>query len=102
MRLLADQDVYKITTDKVREWGHDLLTAKELGLQRAPDEDLLRRAKTENRLLLTRDKGFGGMVFLENQEVHRELHRLLEEHTEDELRGAFSVVESHRHRIRRL
>jgi predicted nuclease of predicted toxin-antitoxin system len=49
--------------DHLREWGHDLLTAKELGLQQASDEDLLKRAQGENRLLITRDKGFGGVGF---------------------------------------
>ena len=118
MRLLIDQDIYKITMDHLREWGHDLLTAKELGLQQASDEDLLKRTQGENRLLITRDKGFGGLVFLNEalatevillrmtpmnaKEVHRELHRLLEEHGEDELRNVFCVVEPHRHRIRRL
>jgi predicted nuclease of predicted toxin-antitoxin system len=118
MRLLIDQDIYKITMDHLREWGHDLLTAKELGLQQASDEDLLKRAQGENRLLITRDKGFGGLVFLHKElstgvillrmtpvsaeEVHHELHRLLEEHAEDELRNVFCVVEPHRHRIRRL
>ncbi len=118
MRFLADQDIYKITMDHLREWGHDLLTAQDLGLQQASDEDLLKRARGKNRLLLTRDKGFGGLVFLHKElstgvillrmtpvsaeEVHHELHRLLEEHGEDELRNVFCVVEPHRHRIRRL
>ena len=64
MRLFVDQDIYKITIDHLREWGRDLLTAKELELQQVQDEDLLKRAQAENRLLLTRDKGFGGLVFL--------------------------------------
>ena len=69
MRLLIDQDIYKITMDHLREWGHDLLTAKELGLQQASDEDLLKRAQVENRLLITRDKedlvpGIGNSVFV--------------------------------------
>jgi predicted nuclease of predicted toxin-antitoxin system len=118
MRLLIDQDIYKITMDHLRGWGHDLVTAAELGLQQASDEDLLKRAQGENRLLITRDKGFGGLVFLNKElstgvillrmtpvsaeEVHRELHRLLEEHGGDELRNVFCVVEPHRHRIRRL
>ena len=118
MRFLADQDIYKITIDRLREWGHDLLTAKDLGLQEASDEDLLKRAQGENRLLITRDKGFGGLVFLHKElstgvillrmtpvsaeEVHHELRRLLEEHGEDELRNIFCVVEPHRHRIRHL
>jgi predicted nuclease of predicted toxin-antitoxin system len=118
MRLLVDQDIYKITIDNLRKWGHDVLTAKELGLQQASDQDLLKRAQTEKRLLLTRDKGFGGLVFLNKElstgvillrvapwiadEVHRELHRLLEEHDEEELKNVFCVVEPHRHRIRHL
>jgi len=118
MRLLVDQDIYRSTIDLLREWGHDLLTAKELGLQQVQDEDLLKRAQTENRLLLTRDKGFGGLVFLNKElstgvillrmtptsaeEVHHQLRHLLEEHGEDELRNVFCVVEPHRHRIRRL
>jgi predicted nuclease of predicted toxin-antitoxin system len=44
MRLLVDQDIYKSTIDLLREWGHDLLTAKELGLRQVQDEDLLKRA----------------------------------------------------------
>ena len=40
MRLLVDQDIYKITIDLLREWGHDLLTVKEIGLQQAPDEEM--------------------------------------------------------------
>ncbi len=67
MRLLADQDIYQITIDNLREWGHDLLTAKDIGLQQALDEDLPKRPKAENRLLLTRDKGFGGLVFLNKE-----------------------------------
>src|SRR3989304_4951223 len=112
MSFLVDQDIYKITIDHLREWGHDLLTAKEIGLQQASDEDLLKRAQAENRLLLTRDKGFGGLVFLNEalatgvillrmtpvsaEEVHHELHRLLDEHDEDELKKIFCVVEPHR------
>jgi predicted nuclease of predicted toxin-antitoxin system len=118
MRFIADQDIYKITIDRLREWGHDLITAKDLELQQVLDEDLLKRARGEKRLLLTRDKGFGGLVFLNKEistgvillrmtpvsaeEVHHELHRLLEEHGEDELKKVFCVVEPHRHRIRRL
>ena len=67
MRFLADQDIYKITIDNLKNRGHDLLTAKELGLQQASDENLLKRAQVEKRLLLTRDKGFGGLVFLNKE-----------------------------------
>ncbi|OGW40596.1 MAG: hypothetical protein A2Y97_05060 [Nitrospirae bacterium RBG_13_39_12] len=118
MRLLIDQDVYRITIEQLRKWGHDVLTAKELGMQRAIDKDLLRKAIETNRLFITRDKDFGAIVFLEEsfstgvillritpvsiEDVHRELYRLFQEHAEDELKHLFCVVEPHRHRIRHL
>ena len=108
MRLLVDQDIYKITIDLLREWGHDLLTVRELGLEQVQDEDLLERAQAENRLLLTRDKGFGGLVFLNKElamgvillrmtsmntkEVHHELRRLLEESQPDHVWKATSSL----------
>ena len=118
MRLLADQDIYKITVDKLQEWGHDVVTVKQVGMQNGSDEDLLEKARIENRLLITRDKGFGVLVFLDKalstgvillkitpvtiEEVHKEIYRLFKEHNEEELRGLFCVVEPHRHRIRHL
>jgi len=118
MRLLADQDVYRLTIEWLRKEGHDIVTAKELGMQQAVDEELLRKAKRTDRLLLTRDKDFGALVFLYEElsagviflritpatveEVHQELGRLLQEHDKEELRDLFCVVQPHRHRIRRI
>jgi len=118
MRLLTDQDIYRITVEQLRKWGHDVVTAKEVGMQRGKDKDLLGKAIETNRLLITRDKDFGQLVFLEEslstgvillrvnpmtvENVHQELYRLFQEHTEDELRRLFCVVEPHRHRIRHL
>jgi len=42
MELLCDQDVYRLTIDSLREWGHDVITAKELDMSRAEDEQLLK------------------------------------------------------------
>ncbi len=118
MRFLVDQDVYKLTVDKLKEWEHDVVTVKELGIARAFDEDLLTVAKEQNRILITRDKGFGGLLFLKEKvsvgviflritprtltEVHRQLRTMLKEHSEEELMRYFSVVEPGRHRIRHL
>jgi hypothetical protein len=32
MNLFADECVYKVTVDLLRSWGHDVLTAQEVGL----------------------------------------------------------------------
>jgi len=117
VRLLLDQDVYALTARFLRDLGHDVATAAELGLSRAPDADLLNRARQEQRLFVTRDKDFGGLVFVGHlgsgviylritpstlQATHDELKRVLQAHAESELARAFVVVEPGRHRFRRL
>lgn len=118
MHLLTDQDVYQITVDQLKKWGHDVMTAKELGMQRASDESLLRKAKETNRIFVTRDKDFGALVFLQEvlsagvillrvtpltvEDVHQELHQLFHKHTESELKNLFCLIEPYRCRIRRL
>jgi len=117
VRFLLDQDVYALTARFLRDLGHDVVTAAELGLSRAPDTDLLIRAGQEKRLFVTRDKDFGGLVFLEHlgkgviylritpstvQATHAELKIVLQIHAESELAGAFIVVEPGQHRFRTL
>jgi len=50
MKFLVDQDVYFVTVQFLREWGHDVVTASELGMQRAPDLEMLRKAAKSHRL----------------------------------------------------
>ena len=42
MQLLADQDVYRITIEWLRKEGHDVLTVKQVGMERASDKAFLR------------------------------------------------------------
>ena len=116
MRFLADHDVYEATARRLEAWGHDVLRARQAGLCRARDADLLRFACEAGRVLVTRDKGFGQLVFLSMQPhsgvillrmdpttvegVHRELGRFLMEQIGEELKGKFVVVEPSGHRIR--
>jgi predicted nuclease of predicted toxin-antitoxin system len=64
MRFLTDQDVYRVTLELLRQLHHDVLTAAELRMSRASDEELLREALRRGCLFLTRDKDFGALVFL--------------------------------------
>jgi predicted nuclease of predicted toxin-antitoxin system len=118
MHLLTDQDVYQVTVDQLKKWGHDVITAKEFGMQRASGESLLRKAKETSRIFVTRDKDFGALVFLEEvlsagvillritplmvEDVHQELHQVFCKYTENELKTLFCVVEPYRYRIRHL
>jgi predicted nuclease of predicted toxin-antitoxin system len=116
MRLFADQDVWKSTVDLLKHWGHDVLTAKELGLAKGTDEELLEAARRDDRIFITRDKDFGYLVFFgridcagvillrmspkKTEEVHAELRRFLKKYTQDDLQRYFSTVEPKRHRMR--
>lgn len=89
----------------------------EIGLSQAEDETLLQVAQDQSRLFVTRDRDFGGLVFVQalgagvlylrilpstQQSVHRELARVLATYTEEELQRAFVVIEPGGHRFRRL
>ena len=69
MKFLADQDVYQITVDFLRELGHDLVRARDVELNRASDDDILEYAYHDDRIFLTRDKGFGALTFLLKRRV---------------------------------
>lgn len=64
MKLLTDQDVYSITVQYLQELGNDVVTAEELGLARAKDTTLLRTAQDQQCIQVTRDRDFGGLVFV--------------------------------------
>lgn len=118
MRILSDQDVYRITIDRLTAWGHDIVTAKSLNLHKASDDEILYAAKKTKRVLITRDKDFGELLFLKKkgtagvillrgdfksiERVHDELLRLLQEQKEDVLKHSLAVVEPKRYRIRHL
>ncbi|HEX4953760.1 MAG TPA: DUF5615 family PIN-like protein [Thermoanaerobaculia bacterium] len=116
MRLLLDQDVYALTARFLADRGHDVVTAAERGLHEAEDRRLLEAARLENRILVTRDRDYGALVFLEAvgtgvlylrglpsviTAIHAQLERVLEIHSQAELTDAFVVVEPGGFRFRR-
>jgi predicted nuclease of predicted toxin-antitoxin system len=48
----------------LRKEGYDVVRASETGLSRADDEEILQRAVTENRILITLDEHFGDRAVL--------------------------------------
>lgn len=117
MKFLLDQDVYALTARYLRGLGHDVVTAAESGLAQASDETLLRTAHADERILITRDRDYGALVFVRGipagviylrikpstlTNVHHELAHVINSYTTTELHTAFIVVTSEGHRIRRL
>jgi len=117
MRFLLDQDVYAATARFLLDLGHDVVLVASIELSRAQDQEILRVAQEQKRVLVTRDRDFGNLVFVRElgagviylrvlpstlNAVHAELERVLNLHTETQLAQAFVVIEPGGHRIRRL
>ena len=116
MRFFADQDVFAETVRFLRGLGHDVLTAYEAKMSDADDTDILLAAANDDRMLITRDRDFGNLVFVKElkggvlylrltpstvDSIHTELNRVLTLYSEPELKSSFVVIEAGRHRIRR-
>ena len=64
MKFLLDQDVYTGTLRFLQQLGYDAIPVAQLGLSRASDTDLLKKAQELKRIFVTRDRDFGGLVFV--------------------------------------
>jgi predicted nuclease of predicted toxin-antitoxin system len=117
MRFLIDQDVFAATARLLKTLGHDAVPVADIGLSKAADETLLMVAHEQKRILVTRDRDYGSLVFLKSlgagvlylrmlpntqDAVHAELTSVLGLYSEEELGKAFVVIEAAGHRIRRL
>ncbi len=118
MRIFCDQDVYRLTVEFLRSLGHDVVTAADVEMSQAVDREILQFAATEGRILITRDKDFGSLVFsrrfshngvillritpLTLSDIHTELARFLSLQVEEDIQHSFVVIEKDRHRIRRI
>jgi predicted nuclease of predicted toxin-antitoxin system len=100
----------------LRESGHDVVYMSDVA-PRATDADVMSRANSENRLLLTEDKDFGDLVFRQGRPVpgivllriasarrSQKAARLLVaiDRFGDGLLGRYTVVEESRFRFRLL
>ena len=117
MKFLLDQDVYELTRRFLTGLGHDIRTARQEGLAQASDADVLAKAHSLGRILVTNDADYGHLVFRagsagaviflrtspDTQDaVHAELSRLLQGSSESRLQASFVMVEPGRYRIRPL
>lgn len=64
MKFLLDQDVYAITAKFLVDAEHDVILVAQLGLAQATDEEILRTAQEQSRILVTRDRDYGNLVFV--------------------------------------
>jgi predicted nuclease of predicted toxin-antitoxin system len=61
-KILADENVHSEIVDRLMKHGHDVVTAVQAGLAGRDDRHVLDWAESRNRVLLTGDKDFGGLL----------------------------------------
>jgi predicted nuclease of predicted toxin-antitoxin system len=118
MRFLADMGVSRSSAEELRHREHDVIHLSEEGLHRLPDDEILRLAQREHRVILTFDLDFGdllaaGAFSLPSVVIFRlldqtpasvtpKLLHLLSERGQEIEEGAIVIVEDRRYRLRRL
>jgi len=117
MKFLLDQNVYYKTALFLKNLGHDVVRVAEIGLESAPDGELLEKAREFDRIFVTRDKDFGNLVFLKGiktgvillrlnpsdlEQVHRMLEKALKSLSEEEIKASFLVIDHNKYRVRKL
>jgi predicted nuclease of predicted toxin-antitoxin system len=117
MKLLLDQDIYRITERFLLSCNYDIILVSQLGLAQASDEEILNFAQANERILITRDRDFGNLVFVKQcgagviylrgsidkmNAVHLELNRVLQKYSPTELKSAFVVIQENGHRFRKI
>jgi predicted nuclease of predicted toxin-antitoxin system len=63
--LLADENIHPDVIARLREWGKDVETVWQAGLDGHADEVILRAAHRSGRVVLTHDRDFGTLAVLQ-------------------------------------
>ena len=62
MKFLLDAGLAQSTARYLQALGHDAVHLRDQGLQRLPDEQIIQKAHTEARIILTHDLDFSRLV----------------------------------------
>ncbi len=118
MKFLADMGVSPLTVQVLRQAGYDAIHLIEEGLERMRDEEIVIKARQEERIILTFDLDFAELLALSKaslpnviifrlkntvpQFVSSRLLNLISEYAEQLNSGAIVTVEDARYRVRQL
>jgi len=93
MRFMVDESTGTAVVEYLRRNGHDTLAVAE-AMPQADDRDIIARAASEERVLITNDKDFGELVFRSGWAHHGVLLlRLHDESPSSRLNVIKSVLE---------
>jgi predicted nuclease of predicted toxin-antitoxin system len=118
MRFLADAGISPKTVEFLKQLGHEATHVRTLGLQRAPDVQVVDLARTDGSVVLSFDLDFGDILALgvmdkpsailfrladeRAESVNERLSTILNERHAELESGALIIIEDTRYGIRKL
>jgi predicted nuclease of predicted toxin-antitoxin system len=119
VRFLLDQNLSPQVAQLLIDAGHDAVHVRTLGMSRAPDNDILRVALEQDRVLVSGDTDFGDLLATSNaakpsvlllrrqqgrraEQLLRLLLANLDAVADDLIEGSIVVLDEGRIRVRRL
>jgi predicted nuclease of predicted toxin-antitoxin system len=69
VRFLLDNALSPIVAAHLQDAGHDAIHIRDYGLRAAADGEILDRAKSENRILVSADTDFGALLAMSGESL---------------------------------
>lgn len=98
MKFIADVNVSQIVIKSLGQFGHDVIDIKKQFPTKA-DIDIIKKALKENRIILTHDKDFLGLVKFPEYQVGMIVIRLLNQKTLNHLAKLQQLLEENSEKV---
>jgi len=69
MKFLLDMGLAQSTARHLQALGHDAVHLRDQRLQRLPDDQIIQKARAENRIILTHDLDFSRLVAISQSQL---------------------------------
>lgn len=115
LKFLLDADMPRSSGRLIRSLGYDIQDVRDIGLGTAKDQEIVKYALNNNRIIITRNLGFGstlrhpehpGAVIIRlpytftSREINDRLEDFLTSVNEDQIKNSIVIVELTRYRRR--